>query len=242
MSLRQIVLDTETTGLSVDEGHRVIEIGCLEIRDRRLTGQKFHRYLNPEREIDAGALEVHGISRDQLTDAPRFADIVVDFIEFVRGAELIIHNAPFDVGFIDRELQLLGSAWGRLGDYCTLQDTLLMARELHPGQRNSLDALCKRYDIENAHRTLHGALLDAELLADVYLAMTGGQGALVLDSSHAGEQAGGGFDVEHSRARTLPPSRLIALTEEELATHAARLAVIDKRSGGRCLWLAQPPA
>ena len=239
MTLRQIVLDTETTGLSVDEGHRVIEIGCLEIRDRRLTGQKFHRYLNPEREIDAGALEVHGISRAQLNDAPRFADVVVEFIEFVRGAELIIHNAPFDVGFIDGELGRLGSAWGRLADYCTVQDTLLMARELHPGQRNSLDALCKRYEIENAHRTLHGALLDAELLADVYLAMTGGQGALVLDPQRAAGPSDGAYGDEAREARLLPPSRRIEPSVEELAVHAARLAVIDKRSGGRCLWLAQ---
>ena len=239
MSPRQIVLDTETTGLSVEEGHRVIEIGCLEIRNRRLTGQKFHRYLNPEREIDAGALEVHGISRGQLADAPRFADVVVDFIDFVRGAELIIHNAPFDVGFLDRELQLLGSAWGRLADYCTVQDTLLMARELHPGQRNSLDALCKRYEIENAHRTLHGALLDAELLADVYLAMTGGQGALGLDAQQtvgASEAVG---EEGALRGRDLPRSRVIEPSAADLAAHAARLAVIDKRSGGRCLWLAQ---
>ena len=239
MSLRQIVLDTETTGLSVEEGHRVIEIGCLEIRDRRLTGQKFHRYLNPEREIDAGALEVHGISRAQLNDAPRFADIVVDFIEFVRGAELIIHNAPFDVGFIDGELRRVGSAWGRLADYCTVQDTLLMARELHPGQRNSLDALCKRYEIENAHRTLHGALLDAELLADVYLAMTGGQGALGLDPQRVAGGMDGGLGEELREAKQLPPSRRIVPSADELAAHAARLAVIEKRSGGRCLWLAQ---
>ena len=237
MTARQIVLDTETTGLSVEEGHRIVEIGCLEIVNRRVTNRRFHCYLNPDREIDAGALEVHGISRDKLQEAPRFADVVVEFIEFVRGAEVLIHNAAFDVGFIDRELELLGSAWGRLRDYCGVVDTLLLARERHPGQRNSLDALCKRYEIENAHRTLHGALLDAELLADVYLAMTGGQGALGLDAT---EHAGGAGEelVETPAARVRGTVLSLVATPDEMAEHEARLAVIDKRSGGKCLWLA----
>jgi len=235
--MRQIILDTETTGLAAEEGHRIIEIGCIELKNRRLTGQHFHQYLNPEREVDAGAAEVHGLTLDKLREAPRFADVVVDFIEFVRGAELIIHNAAFDVGFIDAELARLGNAWGRLEDYCRVFDTLKLARELHPGQRNSLDALCKRYDVDNDHRTLHGALLDAELLADVYLAMTGGQGALGLDGARetaqvAAAQADGG-----AAPRQLPPLPVVLPNKDEVAAHRARLATIAKRSGGKCLWL-----
>lgn len=235
--MRQIILDTETTGLAHEEGHRIIEIGCVELRNRRLSGNHFHYYLNPEREIDAGAAEVHGLTLDKLRESPRFADIVVEFIDFVRGAELVIHNAAFDVGFIDAELARLGSAWGRLEDYCRVFDTLKLARELHPGQRNSLDALCKRYDVDNNHRTLHGALLDAELLADVYLAMTGGQGALGLDTSPGDEQSGGAVE-RTAAARQLPPLRIIAPNADELAAHRARLDAIAKRSGGKCLWLA----
>lgn len=234
--MRQIVLDTETTGLAHEEGHRVIEIGCIEIVNRRLTERRFHCFLNPDREIDAGAAEVHGITLDKLRESPRFADVVVDFLDFVRGAEVVIHNAPFDVGFLDAELARLGEAWGRLEDYCRIFDTLRLARELHPGQRNSLDALCKRYEVDNDHRTLHGALLDAELLADVFLAMTGGQGALRLDVT--GEDfAGSSPEAAVPRAR--PPLRVLPPTDDELAAHRARLAAIAKRSGGSCLWLEQ---
>ena len=229
--MRQIVLDTETTGLAPEEGHRIVEIGGIEIRNRRPSAERFHRYLNPEREIDAGAAEVHGLSLEKLREYPRFQDVALEFIEFIRGAELIIHNAPFDVGFINHELALLGDAWGKLEDYCTVFDTLRLARERHPGQRNSLDALCKRYEIDNGHRNLHGALLDAELLADVYLALTGGQSALVLDSQarrlHAAEAAPLGSPRRMS---------IISADDTEVAAHRSRLTEIARASGGRCLW------
>jgi DNA polymerase III subunit epsilon len=233
--MRQIVLDTETTGLAPEEGHRIIEVGCIEIVNRRVSSSNFHRYLNPEREIDPGASEVHGQTLEKLRDSPRFRDVVLEFLEFIRGAELIIHNAPFDVGFINHELARLGEAWGRLEDYCTVFDTLKLARERHPGQRNSLDALCRRYDVDNAHRELHGALLDAELLADVYLAMTGGQSALGLDgATPAGrEQAPGGAALQPITGRT---PRVLRATLEELAAHASRLAAIDRTSGGKLVW------
>ena len=191
--MRQVVLDTETTGLEPNDGHRVIEIGCVEMENRRLTGNNLHLYLNPEREIDAGALAVHGISTEFLADKPTFDKVVDEFLAFVDGAELVIHNAPFDVGFIDHELGMLNKrrqapALGPVRDHCRILDTLVMAREMHPGQRNSLDALCKRYDIDNGHRVLHGALLDAEILADVYLAMTGGQTALTVDAESGGDK------------------------------------------------------
>lgn len=239
MSKRQIVLDTETTGLSVEDDHRIVEIGCIELRDRRPSEHRFHCYLNPEREVDAGAMEVHGISRERLRDAPRFAEVVEAFIEFVRGAEIIIHNARFDVGFIDHELARLGPNWGQLGDYCTVLDTLEEARKLHPGQRNSLDALCKRYEVDNTHRTLHGALLDAELLADVYLAMTGGQTALLLEPESAPVSAEDAAERLHQRQLNRPALRVLVPSAAEQASHEARLAVIQKRSGGQCLWLAQ---
>ena len=180
--MRQIVLDTETTGLEPADGHRIIEIGCVELLDRRLTGNTYHQYLQPDREIDAGAVEVHGITNEVLADKPRFADVAAEFLDFIRGAELVIHNAPFDVGFIDHEFALLADPPGPVAQHCMVLDTLVLARHMHPGQRNSLDALCKRYDIDNSQRDLHGALLDAEILADVYLAMTGGQVSLSLDS------------------------------------------------------------
>jgi DNA polymerase III subunit epsilon len=235
--MRQIVLDTETTGLSAEEGHRIIEIGCIEIVNRRVSEQperRFHRYLNPERDIDVGASEVHGLTLEKLQACPRFADIALEFIEFVRGAEIIIHNAPFDVGFLNQELQQLGGAWGRLEDYCTVFDTLKKARELHPGQRNSLDALCKRYEVENAHRTLHGALLDAELLADVYLAMTGGQAALGLDNRRVNEALRHNAIPTPGRHRR---GRVLAASAEEITEHQLRLEQIDARSGGNCVWL-----
>ena len=181
--MRQIVLDTETTGLEVSQGHRIIEIGCVELVNRKLTGNHYHQYINPHREIDQGAIEVHGITSEFLADKPGFEAVAAAFIEFVQGAELVIHNAPFDVGFLDGELQRLPTSEDTLESRCTVIDTLVMARAKHPGQRNSLDALCQRYEVDNSQRDLHGALLDAEILADVYLAMTGGQTALQLSGS-----------------------------------------------------------
>ena len=181
--MRQIVLDTETTGLEVAQGHRIIEIGCVELVNRKLTGNHYHQYINPHRAIDQGALEVHGITSEFLAGKPAFESISAAFMEFVQGAELIIHNAPFDLGFLDSELQRLSPSRGSVVDRCTVIDTLVMARSKHPGQRNSLDALCQRYEVDNSQRDLHGALLDAEILADVYLAITGGQTALQLSGS-----------------------------------------------------------
>ncbi len=233
--MRQIVLDTETTGLEPRQGHRIIEIGCVELVNRRLTGNHYHQYLQPDREIDEGAIEVHGISNEFLADKPRFADVVDDFLDFVRGAELVIHNAPFDVGFINHELALLGEDHGRIEDHCGILDTLALARQMHPGQKNNLDALCRRYDIDNAHRELHGALLDAEILADVYLMMTGGQTDLLLDGQSEDGQATAGEIRRLGQKRA--PLRVIRASADELAAHEARLAAIDKASGGRCLWV-----
>jgi DNA polymerase III subunit epsilon len=237
--MRQIVLDTETTGLDPAQGHRIIEIGCVELVNRRLTGRRFHQYLQPDRDIDAGAIEVHGITTEFLADKPRFADIVADLIGFIRGAELVIHNAPFDVGFLNCELQLLGAHHGVLADFCAVLDTLALARQLHPGQKNSLDALCRRYAVDNSQRNLHGALLDAEILADVYLAMTGGQVALLLD---ANAEPG---TLPRAEIRRLDPDRprlsVLRANEDELTAHAARLAAIEKASGGKCVWLRQEP-
>jgi len=185
--MRQIVLDTETTGLEVSQGHRIIEIGCVELLNRRVTGNHWHHYMNPQREIDAGAYQVHGISNDFLEDKPLFADLAADFCEYVKGAELIIHNAAFDIGFLNRELSLTELMLAPLEDSCGILDTLVLARQKHPGQKNNLDALCKRYDIDNNERSLHGALLDARILADVYLAMTGGQTSLGLDAEQETE-------------------------------------------------------
>lgn len=187
--MRQIVLDTETTGLEISLGHRIIEIGCVELVNRRVTGNHWHYYVNPDREIDSGAFEVHGISSDFLQDKHRFAELAKDFVNYVAGAELVIHNAAFDVGFLDNELALLDPPLAPLKENCSILDTLQLARQKHPGQKNNLDALCKRYDIDNSNRSLHGALLDARILADVYLAMTGGQTSLGLD---AGQGAGAG--------------------------------------------------
>lgn len=231
--MRQVVLDTETTGLEPELGHRIIEIGCIEVVNRRRTGRVFHRYLCPDRDIDAGALQVHGLTGEFLRGQPRFADVAGEWLEFVRDAELVIHNAPFDVAFLDAELARLAEPPGRVADHCQVLDTLLMARRLHPGQRNGLDALCKRYSVDNSHRDLHGALLDADLLLGVYLAMTGGQGALTLDEA-------GSTATARTRARRAkrPRGALVVLhaTPEEVQAHEQRLAALDKASGGRTLW------
>ncbi len=231
--MRQVVLDTETSGLEYADGHRVIEIGAVELIDRRLTGNNLHQYLNPQRDIEDGALEVHGITREFLQDKPLFADVADEFLAFIKGSELIIHNAAFDLGFLDMELSLLQPPRGRMTDFARVLDTLELARELHPGQRNSLDALCKRYEVDDSSRTLHGALLDAEILADVYLAMTGGQTDLGLSFSSATPQA----DLSRTIDTTdLPPLKVMQPSAAERALHQARLAAIRK-SSGHCLWL-----
>lgn len=234
--MRQIVLDTETTGLEPSQGHRIIEIGCVEILNRRITARRYQQYVNPQRDIDAGAVEVHGITLDDLRERPVFAEVAGEFIEFIRGAELVIHNAAFDVGFLDAEFALLGPALGKTEDYCTVFDTLQLARQLHPGQRNSLDALCRRYEVENAHRELHGALLDAELLAEVYLAMTGGQVTLALESDRRESSR----RPRRSKAGAAPVTRdycLVAPDAAALEAHEAALTRLELASGGRCLWL-----
>lgn len=227
--MRQIVLDTETTGLNARLGDRVIEIGCVEIVNRRVTERGFHRYVNPEREIEEGAARIHGLTREFLADKPRFAEVAVDFLDYLRGAELVIHNADFDVEFLDQELAFAGL--GKLSDHaCGVVDTLAIARELHPGKRNSLDALCERYGVSNAHRTLHGALLDARLLAEVFLAMTRGQESLVMDleTPAAGEASAARVDA----------SRLLVLraSAEELAAHERYLDGLDQQARGGSLW------
>lgn len=234
--MRQIVLDTETTGLEPESGHRIIEIGCVELVNRRATGRTFHKYINPEREIDEGALAVHGISRADLLGKPKFAEIAEELILFVNGAELVIHNAAFDVAFLDAELARMQGQPRTVGALCRVLDTLALARSMHPGQRNNLDALCKRYSIDNSRRELHGALLDARILADVYLAMTGGQATLALV-----EIAASGATADRTvRALVRPPVPLVVITatDEELAAHTAMLAIINKASGGKCLWSA----
>jgi DNA polymerase III subunit epsilon len=234
--MRQIVLDTETTGLEPELDHRIIEIGCVELINRRSTGRTFHRYVNPERDIDDGALAVHGISRSELDGQPRFADIAEELVAFLMGAELVIHNAAFDVAFLDAELARLPGVPRQIAAHCQILDTLALARELHPGQRNSLDALCKRYDVDNSARELHGALLDARILADVYLAMTGGQSALALTESDAPSQAPVGGRPARAPLRTAVPLAVLGASAEELAAHELMLAVIAKASGGHCLW------
>lgn len=232
---RQIILDTETTGLDPKDGHRIIEVGCVEMINRQLTGNNFHHYLQPDRAIDAEAEAVHGISSAFLADKPRFENIVEDLLAYLRGAELIIHNAPFDIGFLNHELQLVDPAYQPMSAYCSVTDTLVMARQLFPGQRASLDALCKRYEINNAHRTLHGALLDAEILADVYLAMTGGQVSLLLGGEDdSNRDADGGAGIRRITA-DVSRLRVIAADDTELAAHAERVAAITK-SAGKCLF------
>jgi DNA polymerase-3 subunit epsilon len=239
--MRQIVLDTETTGLEPELNHRVIEIGCVELVNRRATGRTFHRYLNPERDIDDGALAVHGISRSDLDGQPRFVDIAEELLAFLSGAELVIHNAAFDVAFLDAELGRLPGEPRQIAASCQILDTLALARELHPGQRNSLDALCKRYEVDNSARELHGALLDARILADVYLAMTGGQGALALTEAETSAQTAAGARTPRVPLRTAVPLLVLVATAAELEAHAAMLAVITRASGGRCLWEPDEP-
>ena len=232
--MRQIILDTETTGLEPERGHRIIEIGCIEMINRRLTGNSFHKYLNPQREVDSGALEVHGLSNEFLADKPLFADIASEFMDFIKGAELVIHNAPFDVGFIDTELERIPEEQYVIQDICPVLDTLVLAREMHPGQRNSLDALCRRYDVDNSQRDLHGALLDARILAEVFLAMTGGQADLSLESD-TGSRAGG-QEVEARVDRKGLVLKVIPASDGELAAHESLLDRLDEDSGGECLW------
>lgn len=235
--MRQIVLDTETTGLEPSQGHRIIEIGCVELLDRKLTGNTFHQYINPERNVDDGAIEIHGITNEFLADKPFFADIFDDFIEFVKGSELVIHNAPFDVGFINHEIKLLenksGQSINTIDTSCTILDTLKLARDNHPGQKNNLDALCRRYYIDNSNRQLHGALLDSEILADVYLAMTGGQTSLSLDdvSGHTGK-------AEAIRRLSAARSALLvqAASDDELKAHEDYLTLLEKKSGNSVSW------
>ena len=232
--MRQVVLDTETTGLDPAQGHRIIEIGCVEIENRRLTGRHYQCYLNPEREIDEAAIEVHGLTPDFLADKPRFEQVMHEFIGFVQDAELVIHNAPFDIGFLDNELKLAAAEVEQMASICSVLDSLLLAREKHPGQRNNLDALCKRYDIDNTQRTLHGALLDAEILADVYLVMTSGQSSLSLQEEQKEVRR------KQVQRRLRDPDRavlpVIRASAEEIAAHEKRLTEIDAGSIRGCLW------
>jgi len=232
--MRQIILDTETTGLEPAQGHRIIEIGCVELINRRPSGRTFQRYLNPERPIDPGAEAVHGLTTEFLANQPKFAEVAEQFVAFVQGAELIIHNAPFDVGFLDHEFGRLPPPQRLLTDLCAILDTLALARQLHPGQRNSLDALCKRYGVDNSNRDLHGALLDARILADVYLAMTGGQGALTL---HAEADSGrGSANAASRRRRSAVEIPIVRATPEELEAHERALDAVERASQGTCLF------
>lgn len=239
--MRQIVLDTETTGLEHREGHRIIEVGCVELLNRRLTGNRFHYYYNPERLIDAGAMDVHGITDEFVKDKPRFADLAEDLFEYLRGAELIIHNAPFDVGFLDAEYARLHKDWPGIEHHCQILDTLTLARNMHPGQKNNLDALCKRYSVDNSQRDLHGALLDAEILADVYLAMTGGQVKLSLDGTADTEQVNAPQSIKPVTGDR-PALRVIRASDEESQAHAQRLAEIEKHAGADSVWRQLEPA
>ncbi len=232
--MRQIILDTETTGLHITEGHRIVEIGCIELINRKFTGARYHQYINPEREIDEGALAVHGITQDFLQTKPVFHQIVDEFMQFISGAELIIHNAPFDTSFINYELNLVKQKWKPLTDYCRIIDTLVLARQLHVGQRNSLDALCKRYNVDNSRRDLHGALMDAHLLAQVYLAMTGGQGSLFDDSQMPETSAQEEVNIQtiRTQAKNLI---VVSATRDELALHEQKLQKMAEK--GKCIWI-----
>jgi DNA polymerase-3 subunit epsilon len=233
MLKRQIVLDTETTGIDPKAGHRIIEIGCVELINRRLTGNNFHVYINPQRDIEEEAIDVHGITNEFLRDKPLYHQIAQEFFEYIKGAELIIHNAPFDVGFMDNEFSLLQQGYPNTHEYCEVLDTLVMARNLHPGQKNSLDALCRRYDIDNSKRTLHGALLDSEILADVYLAMTGGQVKMNL-ANNTEDTA----QNDNTSIRRLADNRsalkVVKAAADEIIAHEERLKVVNK--DGETLW------
>ncbi len=232
--MRQVVLDTETTGLEVEQQHRVIEIGCVELFNRRLTGRRFHQYLNPERDIDEGAVQVHGLTRERLAKEPTFSQVHGEFLEFIRDAELIIHNAPFDVAFLNAEFARLDAAH-RVADLCRVLDSLVLARQMHPGQRNSLDALCKRYSVDNSHREYHGALLDARILAEVYLAMTGGQGSLIL-SAESDNMRHGARPDQPLRSFAGIRIQVVNASEEETLAHERILALLDKASSGKTVW------
>lgn len=234
--MRQIVLDTETTGIRVEEGHRVIEIGCVELVNRRFTGKHFHYYINPEREVEAGAFAVHGISNEFLSDKPLFHSIADEFMNFISGAELIIHNAPFDVAFLNNELVVTKVKWKDLATYCRITDTLQMARKMHVGQRNSLDALCKRYSIDNSKREFHGALMDAHLLAQVYLSMTGGQGSF-FDSLSEAAAVEAKTVASHSLLQEKHSLLILKADDAELAEHENYLQMLQKK--GKCVWLEE---
>jgi DNA polymerase-3 subunit epsilon len=236
--MRQIVLDTETTGLETSQDHRIIEIGCVELVGRKLTGRHYHQYVNPQRKVDAGAMEVHGISDQFLEDKPLFETVAREFLEFVDGADLIIHNAPFDVGFINHEIAKLSGAYQVIESGCRIIDTLALARQKHPGQKNNLNALCKRYGVDNSQRDLHGALLDAEILADVYLLMTGGQVNLNISGQQSSD---GGEDNSQGGIRRLAqdrqPLRVVTASQEEVELHRQKLEAINK-SSGNCVWMS----
>ena len=234
--MRQVVLDTETTGLEAELGHRILEIGCVEMIGRKITRRHFHHYINPQRDIDEGALEVHGISSDFLADKPVFRDIWDSFLDFVKGSELIIHNAAFDIGFINEEMRLISPSLGVITDHCSVVDSLALARNKHPGQKNNLDALCKRYAIDNSQRELHGALLDAEILADVYLLMTGGQGSLGL-----GEESAGSGSRKMKEREVHAPLKVIRATSDELIEHTRKLDQLEESSENGCLWKQLEP-
>ncbi len=231
--MRQVVLDTETTGLEIEQGHRILELGGVEILDRKLTRRHYHQYVNPEREVEEGALEVHGITNHFLQNKPVFADVLTAFLEFVRGSELIIHNAAFDVNFLNHEIALADKSLGVLTDHCTVVDSLEIARKKHPGQRNSLDALCRRYNVDSSKRELHGALLDAEILADVYLLLTGGQVDLLLDQRDGAEESQSEIVRLASDRPRLP---VLLPTAEELEAHEARLTVLDAACESGAVW------
>jgi DNA polymerase-3 subunit epsilon len=238
--MRQVVLDTETTGLEPAANHRIIEIGAVELLDRKPTGRQFHKYVNPEREIDAGAFDVHGISREFLADKPLFADVADELVEFLRGAELVIHNAPFDVAFLDYEFSRMGAAETNVHSLCRVTDSLALARHKHPGQKNSLDALCRRYEVDNTARTQHGALLDAEILADVYLAMTGGQTALFAADSPTLVEPGRESDLVTLVGADRPALRIVLASAAESAAHDAWLDTLDQRCDSGSLWRRIP--
>ena len=238
--MRQIILDTETTGLEWKKGNRVVEIGCVELLERRPTGRTYHQYINPQREFEQGAAEVTGLSLEFLSDKPLFADIVDEFLAFIEGAELVIHNAAFDVGFLDYELSRLGEQYGRLNDRATVEDSLLLARQRYPGQRNSLDALCKRLGVDNTHRQLHGALLDAQLLCDVYLNLTAGQSEIGFGGGDEGAKGSPAVAIIRLDSSTAGQRPRVAVSAEEQIAHEARLEKLRKKAGGRCLW--DPPA